>query len=160
MLILCKKCLQNSCSRVHQDVSKQERTRICQIIPNRSLDHSQNIFTCFPSCDGVFCRLSSRHSPLYLRDKQPKTARYNYKNRNQTKLNDLFGLKLERLPCAGVMAYCIFHARLSLSLCRTFFSFFSYVFFYFFTFARGRRVGVACVLIYENTDKNTGYREC
>ena len=50
-----------------------------------------NIFACFPSCDGVFCRLFSRHSPLCLREKPTKTTRH--KNRNQAKPNDRFGLK-------------------------------------------------------------------
>ena len=74
MLILHKKWLQNSCSRVHQDVSKQERTRICQIIPNRSLDHSLNFFGCFSSCDGVFAAF-----PLDI-------ARYTFEISNQKPL--------------------------------------------------------------------------
>ena len=91
MLILCKKCLQNSCSRVHQDVSKQERTRICQIIPNRSLDHSQNIFTCFPSCDGVFAAFSLDIARNVFEKSQQKP--HGHKSRNQTKPNDRFGIK-------------------------------------------------------------------
>ena len=40
--------------------------------PNRSLDHSVNIFACFPSCDGVFCRLFSRHSRYAFEKSQQK----------------------------------------------------------------------------------------
>ena len=56
--------------------SIQRRATPYAINPNRSLDHSLNIFACFPSCDGVFCRLFSRHSPLCLREKPPKNARH------------------------------------------------------------------------------------